>query len=221
MSPRGPVPSRRVRWRGAVAAALLPLALAACSSATPTAPGGGGGGLTVDVDVDTPDLRAQKKAAGVEDCPAPAPGRSAAGEDALPDVILPCLGGGPDVNLADLRGPAVINLWAQWCGPCREELPYYQQLHERAGDRVQVLGVDYQDTQPSLALDLVEQTGVTYPLVADPGAQVRVPFKVRGLPGVVFVDEDGAVTHVEYVVVRSYDQLADLVEEHLGVSVAG
>ena len=107
------------------------------------------------------------------------------------------------MNLADLRGPAVINLWAQWCGPCREEVPYYQQLHERAGDRVQVLGVDYQDTQPSLALDLVEQTGVTYPLVADPGAQVRVPFKVRGLPGVVFVDEDGAVTHVEYVVVRS------------------
>ena len=48
---------------------------------------------------------------------------------------------------------------------------------------MQVLGVDYQDTQPSLALDLVEQTGVTYPLVADPGAQVRVPFKVRGLPG--------------------------------------
>ena len=74
MSPRGLVPSRRVRWRGAVAAALLPLALAACSSATPTAPGGGGGGLTVDVDVDTPALRAQKKAAGVEDCPAPAPG---------------------------------------------------------------------------------------------------------------------------------------------------
>jgi hypothetical protein len=60
---------------------------------------------------------------------------------------------------------------------------------------------------------------VTYPLLADPEAQVRVPFRVRGLPGVVLVDADGTVVHVEYVVIRSYDQLRELVEEHLGVRV--
>ena len=134
-------------------------------------------------------------------------------------MTLPCLGGGPDVNLADLRGPMVVNLWAQWCGPCREELPYYQQLHERAGDRVAVLGVDYQDTRPDWALDLLDQTGVTYPSVADPSGALRVPFRVRGLPGIVFVDEQGEVVAVEYVVIESFDQLTELVDKHLGVAV--
>jgi thiol-disulfide isomerase/thioredoxin len=123
------------------------------------------------------------------------------------------------VDLSTLRGPMVVNLWAQWCGPCREELPYYQQLHERAGDRVRVLGVDYQDTRPDWALDLLDQTGVTYPSLADPAGELRVPFRVRGLPGVVLVDEAGEVVHVEFLVIESYDQLADLVDEHLGVGV--
>ena len=81
---------------------------------------------------------------------------------------------------------------------------------------MQVLGVDYQDTQPSLALDLVEQTGVTYPLVADLGAR-RCGCRSRcagcrgGLRG------RGRCGDRSSVVVRTYDQLADLVEEHLGV----
>ena len=93
MSPGHPVPSRRVRRRGAVAAAL-PLALAACSSATPTAPGGGGGGLTVDVDVDTPALRAQKKAAGVEDCPARPPAAPPRGRTRCPTSSCPASAAG-------------------------------------------------------------------------------------------------------------------------------
>jgi thiol-disulfide isomerase/thioredoxin len=176
------------------------------------------GRFAVDVDVDTPGLRAAKKEAGIADCPAPdEPAPDAARP--LPSVTLACLGGGRDVDLSTLRGPMVVNLWAQWCGPCREELPYYQQLHERAGDRVRVLGVDYQDTRPDWALDLLDQTGVTYPSLADPAGELRVPFRVRGLPGIVLVDEAGEVAHVEFLVIESYDQLADLVDEHLGVGV--
>jgi thiol-disulfide isomerase/thioredoxin len=209
---------------------LLPLAAAAASGVLLLAgclpaddPGTGGtserpGRFAVDVDVDTPALRAAKEEAGIADCPAPdSPAPQA--EKPLPEVTLACLGGGRDVDLSTLRGPMVVNLWAQWCGPCREELPYYQQLHERAGDRVRVLGVDYQDTRPDWALDLLDQTGVTYPSLADPAGELRVPFRVRGLPGVVLVDEAGEVVQVEFLVIESYDQLADLVDEHLGVGV--
>jgi thiol-disulfide isomerase/thioredoxin len=111
----------------------------------------------------------------------------------------------------------VVNLFAQWCGPCREELPYYQQLHERAGDAVTVLGVDYQDTQPGAALALARETGVTYPLVADPAALLRAPLRVRGLPMLVLVRRDGTVAFRAAMVVDSYAQLQDLVEEHLDV----
>jgi len=210
----------------AVLSACLML-VAACASTPPQSGQDQGEGRGPDrpgtvalqesnVDVDTPELRRQKQRAGIEDC-----GRGEAapydGEDALPDVTLPCLGGGPEVSLTELRGPLVINLFAQWCGPCRAELPYYQQLHEQGGDKVRVLGIDYLDTQPTGALELAAETGVTFPLLADPSGVLRTELRVRGLPGVVFVDGDGRVTEVAFTIVRDYVELTDLVEEHLGV----
>lgn len=166
-----------------------------------------------NVDVDTPELRAQKQRAGVEDCV-----RGASSND-LPDVTLGCLGGGVDVELGKLQGPLVVNLFAQWCAPCRKEMPYYQELHEKAGDRVDVLGIDYLDTQPAAALDLAEQTGVTYPLAADPAGALRDDFKIRGLPGIVLVDADGQVAAVQFRAFRSYDELRQVVEEELGLTL--
>lgn len=219
--PRSPR-ARSTRTALAAATTSAVLLLAACT-AGPTGQASDGtatdpGRFAVDVDVDTPELRAAKRSAGIEECPTPT-GPAPEAAEPLPDLTLPCLGGGPDVDLAGLRGPLVINLWAQWCAPCREELPHYQRLHERAAGEVAVLGVDYQDTRPDWALDLLDQSGVTYPSLADPAGRLRVPFRVRGLPGMVFVDADGEVVSVEYAVIQSYEQLAGLVEEHLGVAV--
>lgn len=210
-----------MRRRAGVLAAVPLLLIGACATA-PEAPSGGGGAATgpvvTGVDVDTPALRRAKREAGVEQCPTTDPkAKPVAG--GLPDVELACLGGGPPVRLSALRGPLVVNLWAQWCGPCREELPIYQELHKRAGDRLQVLGIDYQDTQPGAALDLIRQTGVTYPLLADPDATVRVPFRTRALPGIVLVDAQGRVTHLEYTAFRSYGELRAMVKQYLGLTV--
>ncbi len=201
--------------RTALAAAGL-LLLAGCGGTTPDTPAPSGV-LSSNVDVDTPELRAQKAELGIEPC---RPGQgSEPAADGLPDITLPCLGGGTEVNLSHLRGPLVVNLLAQWCEPCREELPFYQRLHEEGGDEVRVLGIDSLDTQPAGALALAELTGVTFPLLADPQGQLRAPLRVRGLPGVVFVDAEGRVTAVEYTVVRSYDDLTGLVREHLGITL--
>lgn len=167
------------------------------------------------VDVDTPALRAQKQQAGIEPC---RPGKAPLDDPAaLPKVVLACLGGGPEVNLNELRGPLVINLWAQWCKPCRDELPYYQRLHHESPGGVRVLGIDYLDTQPAGALELAADTGVTFPLLADPGGALREEFRVRGLPGVVFVDETGRVRHLEFTRVDSYHELLELTERHLEI----
>jgi len=171
------------------------------------------------VDVDTAELRAQKSQAGIEDCE---PGQEAPydGKDALPAITLPCLGGGPEVRLDELRGPLVINLFAQWCGPCREELPLYQRLHEQGGRDVRVLGIDWNDTQPGAALALAEETGVTFPLLADASGALTPEFRIRGLPGIVFMDESGAMaTEAQFTVIRDYEQLTDLVRKHLGVAL--
>ena len=170
--------------------------------------------LEEHVDVDTPELRTLKAEAGIEPCPGPGDGVVTQ----APDVVLPCLGGGPDVALRSVSGPAVINVWAQWCAPCRAELPLFQRLHEWSGDRVQVLGIDWQDTQPDGALALAQATGVTYPLVADPGALVADDWRVDGLPVTVFVDPQGRTT-VLAKRIEGWDELTGLVAQHTGVRV--
>ena len=171
------------------------------------------------IDVDTPELRGIRHDAGIEPCREVADGPVDGG---MPDVTLPCLGGGEDVDVAGLRGPMVVNLWAAWCGPCRRELPIYQQFQEEYGDRVPVVGIDYKDPQPKGALVLAKDSGVTYPLLADPQTSLEgtdVFPTIPALPWVVLIDADGEIVHREAVEIDSVDQLVDLVDEHLGTDL--
>lgn len=172
------------------------------------------GPAAADVDVQTPALRQQRQAAGIDDCPLPGAGPADPG---LPSLSLPCLGGAGEVNLGDLHGPLVLNVWAQSCGPCREEMPLLQRLHAST-DEVAVLGVDFQDTQPGMALALAEVSGVTYPSVADvDGALKQPPMSVGSLPWTYFVDAGGQIVAVERGAFGSYAELTVAVDEHLGI----
>ncbi|MFY9915790.1 MAG: TlpA disulfide reductase family protein [Nocardioidaceae bacterium] len=192
--------------------------LVACGSATPQS-----ARYTYDpgkaaVEVDTPALRRQKAKAAIENCPESAAGASQQ-SDTLPQVTLPCLGGGPSVDLATLTGqPTVLNFWAQTCGPCRRESPLFQGLHETG--KVRVLGVDFYDPLPSRALAFADELGLTYPQLADPEAATRAPLHISGLPVTFFLDERGVVQHVEYGAVQSSGDLARMVSTYLGVDVA-
>jgi len=189
-----------------VLAALLGLLLLAGCGAAPVVPQRSAG-----VKVDSVELRAIKQHAGIATC---RPGHAGTVEGGLPDVTLPCLGGGPSVDLARLRGPLVVNLWAQWCGPCRAELPHYQAFARKYAGKVRVLGIDYQDTQPQWALQLAQRSGVTYPLLADPDGAL----KARGLPKIMMVDSQGKLVYDEYGEISSVRQLEHLVAHHLGVT---
>ncbi|MDO9378180.1 MAG: TlpA disulfide reductase family protein [Nocardioidaceae bacterium] len=213
------------RRRALVVAVASVLLLAGCGGGDEptTAPtfGGGGGPTAGEADVDTPELAALRAEAGLDPCPGDAGAGAApagAGGVALPEGTLPCLGGGPAVSLAGLRGtPTVVNLWASWCEPCRDELPVLARLHERAGDRLRVIGVDYQDGDPAAALELAASAGVSYPSVSDPDGTLRDALRVVALPQTVFVDADGTVTAVERRPFDSDAAIDAVVEEHLGV----
>jgi thiol-disulfide isomerase/thioredoxin len=189
--------------------AALVLLLTACESGA--APPG-----ESNVEVDTPQLREQKADAGIEPCE---PGTGSDGE--LPDLTLPCLGGGKDVDLSTLRGPLLLNVWWSGCAPCVREMPVLQQLHDEDGDRITVLGVDV-ETSPSAALRFADEVGATYPQLADPGgtifddADLRLP---AAFPATVLVDADGRIVFKEAIEIESLDQAHDLVREHLGLTL--
>jgi cytochrome c biogenesis protein CcmG/thiol:disulfide interchange protein DsbE len=124
-----------------------------------------------------------------------------AGADLLPALTLPCLGPGPAVSLDRLTGrPTLVNLWATWCGPCREEMPLLQEAYVRHGGQVRFLGVDTQDDAES-ARSFIADMGIGYPHAVDADGQLLRELGVRGLPVTLVLDVHGRV------VARSVGQL--------------
>jgi thiol-disulfide isomerase/thioredoxin len=178
--------------------------------------GCGGGGIHLgkpDVKLDSPELVRLKQESGIADCPATRPA-AAPVEGGLPDVTLPCLGGGRAVHLASLRGPMVINLWSQSCGPCRDEMPVLEAFHEKHPN-IPIIGIDWEDFQPKLALQLAQRSNVSYPLVADLDRHV----KTSALPTTMLLDKRGRVVFHEPMVIGRVLDLEALIRENLGLDM--
>jgi thiol-disulfide isomerase/thioredoxin len=140
----------------------------------------------------------------------------------LPDVTLPCFHGGRSVRLSQLSGPVVVNLWASWCPPCREELPAFQALSQRTVGRVTVLGVVTHDDRDS-AISVAEDLGLTFPAVIDDDSKlslelVRLRLATSALPVTLFVN-GGKVVHAYQGKALTPASLDSLVDKYLGVSV--
>lgn len=223
-----PAASRLRRVALGSAAALL--LLSGCSALTPPDSGdvnSSGRASDTSVVVDTPELREAKAQTKLPDC---APGAGSHGDRTMPALTLPCLGGGTDVDVSTLQGPMVINLWAAWCPPCQRELPIYEEFFQKHGDDVAVLGIDFNDTQPGRALALAHETGISYPQLADPNTDLALADPLPnfpGLPAIIFVDEDGDVVdddgklRVVFEEIESVEELEELVEQHLALSLEG
>ncbi|MFJ1541746.1 TlpA family protein disulfide reductase [Micromonospora chalcea] len=147
---------------------------------------------------------------------APAPDGKAG--DQLPDLTLNCFTGGAPVNLRDVKGPAVINVWASWCPPCRKELPAFQRLSERADGRFQVIGVNSRDSRGG-AQSIGEDYGVGFPMLLDQGDAFQRALERNAFPLTVLVDADGRIRHTDATGALDDARLAALLQRHLGVKV--
>ncbi len=110
---------------------------------------------------------------------------------AAPAFELPSVTTGETITSAELEGhPVVVNFWASWCIPCREEAPLLERAYrEYRDDGVIFLGVNIKDAE-SDARDFIEDFGITYPNVRDLDQQLTRAFGVIGLPETFFVDHD-------------------------------
>jgi cytochrome c biogenesis protein CcmG/thiol:disulfide interchange protein DsbE len=140
----------------------------------------------------------------------------AAGPTDLPDLRLPCFTGGKQVALTEIKGPAVINFWASWCGPCRTELPVIQGLATKEAGKLTVLGVDTGDSREAGA-SFAAAKQVTMPNLVDADKTLFYALSGQGLPMTVFVDKTGHRTI--YRLPLTDKTLPDQVRQHTGVAV--
>lgn len=112
--------------------------------------------------------------------------------DRVPDRLLPVLGGQGERDIADYRGKWVlVNLWASWCGPCRQEMPVLQEFwkrHRRQG--ITVLGINVQDNSDD-ALAFLREVHAGYPELRSVGAERSEAFGATGVPENFLVDPRG------------------------------
>jgi thiol-disulfide isomerase/thioredoxin len=137
----------------------------------------------------------------------------------LPRLTLDCLTRPGAVEVSRLHGnkPEVINLWASWCGPCREEMPMLEREHERLGGRVVFLGVAVKDSR-SAARSFLAGHGVSYAQAFDPAGELPLRLRLQGVPNTLFVDASGAV--VDRVIGRLDDRALAEGLSRLGVGGA-
>jgi thiol-disulfide isomerase/thioredoxin len=98
-----------------------------------------------------------------------------------------------EATLADYRGrPLVVNVWASWCAPCKQEMPDFEEVHQELGGQVAFVGMNSSD-QKAAARATAEATGVSYDLLFDPSASFVAATGVVAYPSTVFVDPGGRV----------------------------
>ena len=137
----------------------------------------------------------------------------------LPDLELPCFTGDRPVRLTELHGPAVLNVWGSWCGPCREELPVMQALADATAGRLRVVGVDTRDTRDAAA-SFAAGRGISLPMLFDPDQRLLGALGRVNVPLTVFIAADGK----RFVYTgKALDKptLGGLVRTHTGVTVTG
>jgi peroxiredoxin len=140
-----------------------------------------------------------------------------AGQEA-PDFTLKS-GSGKNLRLRELRGEVVlVNFWATWCGPCRQEMPQLNRLYDQyrqAG--FTLLGVNIDDS-PEAARVLMRKLGVKFPVLFDTDKRVSRRYDVDAMPATLLIDRDGKVRYVHrgYVAgneVKYQTQIRELLKE--------
>ncbi|MBE6625678.1 MAG: TlpA family protein disulfide reductase [Ruminococcaceae bacterium] len=138
----------------------------------------------------------------------------------LPDSTFYDMDGNA-VNLSDFLGkPMIVNFWATWCGPCKSEMPHFQEMYEEYGDRVEFIMINatdgYRDTVESVG-SFMEDNGYTFPVYCDSDFDAINTYGVYAFPSTIVINADGSVYGTK-VGALSKNQLQGYINALLGIN---
>lgn len=141
-----------------------------------------------------------------------------AGQEPAPDFTLKSLDN-KNLRLSEYRGQVVmLNFWASWCAPCRQEMPLLDELYQRYGKAgFTILGVNVEDN-PGAAQKTLREIPVTFPILLDNNGQVSKLYDVSAMPTTYLIDRDGNVRHLHKGYKPGYEndyreQVKELIKE--------
>lgn len=136
-----------------------------------------------------------------------------------PDFQLEALDG-TTVRLSDYRGKAILlNFWASWCPPCREEIPWFVDFQNKYGPQgLQVVGISVDNTDPKEVTEFIRRRGVNYPVLLADDKVAEAYGGVEGLPTTFFIGRDGHITRLVEGLV-GHDEAERNIKQALATSV--
>ena len=133
-------------------------------------------------------------------------------------IVLDCLDGTDGASINGIKGPAIINVWGSWCGPCKEEMPLLRSFYEKAQGKLALIGVDVEEASIEDGRKFVENNGITWPNLYDADGKSRAYFGM-GVPVTWFIAADGSVAYKHIGVIKSEKELISITSKYLGVKL--
>ena len=123
-------------------------------------------------------------------------------------------------TLSDARGKVVIlNFWATWCGPCCEELPAFQKLHDEYGDKLQVIAIDYGESEKEVS-GFIKENGYSFPVALDMDGSISALYPTDGIPYTLIIDKNGIIRQI-FVGAKSAEEQYELYKNAIEYLIDG
>ncbi|CAN2228779.1 thiol-disulfide oxidoreductase [Candidatus Nanopelagicaceae bacterium] len=132
------------------------------------------------------------------------------------EVVAECLDSSPGVNVAAIKGPAIINVWGSWCDPCKEELPYFSEFFQTMDPQIQLIGVDVEEKRIEDGRMFARTHGIMWPNLYDADGSTRKYFGM-GVPVTWFIDGNGKVLYKKIGPFSSTEELRTMTFKYFGL----